>query len=57
MDETELKQLLKECTDEPPEDFVGLIADAMIAWGPDGHCDGHETIAKLAWNKARETPC
>jgi len=27
------------------------IADWMIEYGPDGHCDGHETIARLVFDK------
>lgn len=34
----------------PPGEFVDLMADWMIEHGPDGHCDGHEIIAKLAWD-------
>jgi hypothetical protein len=45
---------VKKNYEKPPQWFVDLIADAMIEWGPDGHCDGHEDIAALAWVKARE---
>jgi hypothetical protein len=45
---------LMENYEKPPQWFIDLIADAMIAWGPDGHCDGHEEIATLAWNKAQD---
>jgi hypothetical protein len=27
------------------------IANWMCEYGPDGHCDGHETIAKLVYEK------
>ena len=32
---------------KPPEELVELISDAMIDFGPDGHCDGSDTIAAI----------
>lgn len=37
-----------------PQDFIDMMADWMIEHGPDGHCDGHEIIARLAWNFLRD---
>jgi hypothetical protein len=34
---------------DTPEELDDLMATWMIEYGPDGHCDGHEEIAKLAW--------
>ena len=33
---------------EAPKELSDLIADAMIDFGPDGHCDGHAQIAAIA---------
>lgn len=41
---------------DAPKEFDDLIADAMIKHGPDGHCDGHETIAALAWDWMKKHP-
>lgn len=32
------------------QELSSLIAELMIDYGPDGHCDGHEIIAKVIWN-------
>ena len=32
-----------------PEDLVNLIADAMVGFGPDRHCDGADEIAAIVW--------
>lgn len=37
-----------------PEVFVDAMADWMVEHGPDGHCDGHEQIAALAWSWMQE---
>lgn len=39
---------------DTPQEFVDLMAEWMIAHGPDRHCDGHEEIARLACAWARE---
>jgi hypothetical protein len=33
-----------------PKIFRDLMADWLIQYGPDGHCDGYEKIADLAWD-------
>lgn len=33
------------------EDLSNLIAELMCDHGPDGHCDGHNLIAKVIWKK------
>ena len=35
-------------TTEERSDFADLIADLMIKYGPDRHCDGYEIIAASA---------
>jgi len=31
------------------EELSDLVADIMIKYGPDGHCDGHDMIALTVW--------
>ena len=38
---------------ECPKELKELMAEWMIEHGPDGHCDGHEKIAELAWQWMR----
>ncbi len=38
---------------QAPEDLTDLVADLMRKHGPDGHIDGHETIAQGAWDWMR----
>lgn len=38
------------------KEFVNLMAHWMIKHGPDGHCDGHKIIAKLAWQWMLDNP-
>lgn len=46
-DQDQIRQLGLE---PAPKALDDLIADAMIKYGPDGHCDGNEVIAALAWD-------
>lgn len=44
--------------DDNFRELEDLIADAMIAHGPDGHCDGSDVIAAVAlkWFNSRRSP-
>lgn len=33
---------------DAPQELQDLVADALIDFGPDGHCDGAEQIAAIA---------
>jgi len=39
---------------DAPGELVSLIEDAMIDFGPDGHCDGADYIAALVMQWVRE---
>ena len=39
--------------DQAPEWFLNLVAEWMIKYGPDRHCDGYEVIGQKAWEVAR----
>jgi len=58
----EVADYLEENDIEFPEELVDVIAEAMMEWGPDGHCDGAAAIAQyaFAWMKLHpemvETP-
>ncbi len=36
-----------------PHDLVEILKDAMIDFGPDGHCDGAKEIAAIVLNWMR----
>ena len=39
---------------DAPPGLVDVVADAMIEYGPDGHCDGSEKIAQAALDWLRK---
>lgn len=45
-------------TSEAPQELIDLVADTMMEHGPDGHCDGCEVIAEVAyqWRKRSLVP-
>lgn len=50
------EEVSKEYKDEQIDDkfkLSSLIADLMIRYGPDGHCDGHEIMAEVIWSKLK----
>ena len=41
---------------DAPVELQDLICDALMEHGPDGHNDGYETIAALAWDWMKKQP-
>jgi hypothetical protein len=48
------RKLIAKLGEKAPEWFANMVADAMIKFGPDGHCDGAEVIAAIAWRAAQD---
>lgn len=40
--------------EDAPEELIELISIAMCEYGPDGHCDGADKIAAVAYHWLRE---
>lgn len=38
------------------EDLSNIVADLMIKYGPDGHCDGNQVIALTLWRLLKNQP-
>ncbi len=39
-----------------PQELVDLVADALVDFGPDGHCDGAEEIAAIVVQWFKDEP-
>jgi len=51
--EAEIYMQENEVNIKTEEELSELIAELMCDFGPDGHCDGHELIAHIIWEKFR----